>query len=141
MPSSLLSITPRICFFACRPLAWIHEKKDLPNSLSPFLNVRCKWDNLWRPSRLFIQVSSIFFIYMFLHIFFIQYFPSKYSIHLGVCRLLENTIPFSSHTFMQSHSLFTFDNGCLLSMNRHRLSRWFEASYLSMVATPISSFH
>jgi hypothetical protein len=72
---------------------------------------------------------------------FIQYFPSKYSIHLGVCCLLENAIPFSSHTFMQSHFLFTFDNGCLLSMNRHRLSRWFKAFCLSMVATPISNFH
>jgi hypothetical protein len=26
-------------------------------------------------------------------------------------------------------------------MNRNRLSRWFEAFCLSMVATPISSFH
>jgi hypothetical protein len=38
---------------------------------------------------------------------FIQYFPSKYSIHLGFCLLPENLIPSSSHTFIQSRSLFT----------------------------------
>ncbi len=72
---------------------------------------------------------------------FIQYFPSKYSIHLGVRFLPKKLIPSSSHTFMLSRSLFAFDNGCPLSMNWRRLSRWFKAFCLTTVATFISSFH